>query len=323
MGKEKDILERHLLENPEEHKEAMELITGRRWDIDPASFRHYPVHIPRDMGDTLSFLEQDSAMLVVDLATEEELAITCTENQTIADPIMVERLLAHIANQYLTRARDGKKPVPIIAGVLYYGDKPWTAPVSLREKLKIPKTGDSDFILDFRIRVVDLGALPDETIESMTTDLRYFAGLLKAKREGRRYTVNRGEIHHPFWTIKGLAHLSGMEIDDEELLKISGSKEECTMELAYTFLSKEQAEAALRQGFQEGEASGIQKGEKQGFRKGTELGFQKGESEGRKRAHQLFSWLHKQDRISEYPQALSSEQLFEQYWNEMQNSLKN
>ncbi|WP_304774892.1 hypothetical protein, partial [uncultured Faecalibaculum sp.] len=75
-------------------------------------------------------------------------------------------------------------------------------------------------------------------------------------------------------------------------------KEECTVELAYTFLSKEQADAALRKGFQEGE------------------------SEGRKRAHQLFSWLHKQDRISEYPQALSSEQLFEQYWNEMQNSLK-
>ncbi len=98
-----------------------------------------------------------------------------------------------------------------------------------------------------------------------------------------------------------------MEIDDEELLKISGSKEECTMELAYTFLSKEQAEAALRQEFQQGEVSGIRKGE----------------SEGRKRAHQLFSWLHKQDRISEYPQALSSEQLFEQYWNEMQSSLKN
>ncbi|WP_297568046.1 hypothetical protein [uncultured Faecalibaculum sp.] len=190
MGKEKDILERHLLENPEEHKEAMELITGRRWDIDPASFRHYPVH-------------------------------------------------------------------------------------SRQSSQSSPESGDDWLFL--------------------------------CLREGRQYTVNRGEIHHPVWTIKGLAHLSGMEIDDEELLKISGSKEECTMELAYTFLSKEQAEAALQQGFQQGEVSGIRKGE----------------SEGRKRAHQLFSWLHKQDRISEYPQALSSEQLFEQYWNEMQSSLKN
>ncbi len=190
MGKEKDILERHLLENPEEHKEAMELITGCRWDIDPASFRHYPVHSRQSSWSSL-------------------------------------------------------------------------------------KSGDDRLFL--------------------------------CLREGRQYTVNRGEIHHPVWTIKGLAHLSGMEIDDEELLKISGSKEECTMELAYTFLSKEQAEAALQQGFQQGEVSGIRKGE----------------SEGRKRAHQLFSWLHKQDRISEYPQALSSEQLFEQYWNEMQSSLKN
>ncbi|WP_300971072.1 Rpn family recombination-promoting nuclease/putative transposase, partial [Faecalibaculum rodentium] len=173
MGKEKDILERHLLENPAEHKEAMELITGCKWDIHPASFRHYPVHIPRDMGSTLSFLEQDSAMLVVDPATEEELAITCTENQTIPDPIMVERLMAHIANQYLTRARDGKKPVPIIGGVLYYGDKPWTVPVSLKEKLKIPGTTLGSFIQDFRIQVVDLGGLPDQVIENMTTDLRY------------------------------------------------------------------------------------------------------------------------------------------------------
>ncbi|WP_304408954.1 Rpn family recombination-promoting nuclease/putative transposase, partial [Faecalibaculum rodentium] len=228
MGKEKDILERHLLENPAEHKEAMELITGCKWDIHPASFRHYPVHIPRDMGSTLSFLEQDSAMLVVDPATEEELAITCTENQTIPDPIMVERLMAHIANQYLTRARDGKKPVPIIGGVLYYGDKPWTVPVSLKEKLKIPGTTLGSFIQDFRIQVVDLGGLPDQVIENMTTDLRYFAGLLKAKREGRQYTVNTGEIHHPVWTVKGLAYLSGMEIDDEELLKMIESKEEYT-----------------------------------------------------------------------------------------------
>ncbi len=311
MGKEKDILERHLLENPAEHKEAMELITGHRWDIDPASFRHYPVHIPRDMADTLSFLEQDSVMLVVDLVTDEELAITCTENQTKVDPIMVERIMADIANQYLTRARDGKKSIPIIAGVLYYGDRPWTAPVSLREKLKIPEVLDERFIQDFRIQVVDLGALPDETIENMTTDLKYFAGLLKAKREGRQYTVNRGEIRHPFWTIKGLGHLSGMEIDDEELLKITESKEEYTMEFAYTFLSKEQADAALRTG----EAQGFRKGEASGIRKGVEMTMS--------RVRELYSWLKKCGQESEFDRATSSEQLFEQYWNEMQNSLKN
>ena len=323
MGKDKDTLERHLLENPAEHKEAMELITGCKWDIHPASFRHYPVHIPRDMGSTLSFLEQDSAMLVVDPATEEELAITCTENQTIPDPIMVERLMAHIANQYLTRARDGKKPVPIIGGVLYYGDKPWTVPVSLKEKLKIPGTTLGSFIQDFRIQVMDLGGLPDQVIENMTTDLKYFAGLLKAKREGRQYIVNTGEIHHPVWTVKGLAYLSGMEIDDEELLKMIESKEEYTMELAYTFLSKAQADAALRAGFQHGEAAGIRKGEAAGIRKGEAAGIRKGRTEGRNRAHQLYSWLDKQDRTNEYLQATSSEQLFEQYWQEMQNSMKN
>lgn len=215
--------------------------------------------------------------------------------------------MAHIANQYLTRARDGKKPVPIIGGVLYYGDKPWMVPVSLKEKLKIPGTTLGSFIQDFRIQVVDLGGLPDQVIENMTTDLRYFAGLLKAKREGRQYTVNTGEIHHPVWTVKGLAYLSGMEIDDEELLKMIESKEEYTMELAYTFLSKAQADAALRAGFQDGEAAGIRKGR----------------TEGRNRAHQLYSWLDKQDRTNEYLQATSSEQLFEQYWQEMQNSMKN
>ncbi|WP_297567153.1 hypothetical protein [uncultured Faecalibaculum sp.] len=119
--------------------------------------------------------------------------------------------------------------------------------------------------------------------------------------------MNREEIHHSFWTIQGLAHLSGMEIDDEELLKISGSKEECTMELAYTFLSKEQAEAALRQEFQQGEVSGI--------RKGAEMTMS--------RVRELLSWLKKSSRENEADRALSSEQLFEQYWNEMQSSLKN
>ena len=106
-----------------------------------------------------------------------------------------------------------------------------------------------------------------------------------------------------------------MEIDDEELLKMIESKEEYTMELAYTFLSKAQADAALRAGFQHGEAAGIRKGEAAGIRKGR--------TEGRNRAHQLYSWLDKQDRTNEYLQATSSEQLFEQYWQEMQNSMKN
>ena len=95
------------------------------------------------------------------------------------------------------------------------------------------------------------------------------------------------------------------------------------MELAYTFLSKAQADAALRAGFQHGEAAGIRKGEAAGIRKGEAAGIRKGRTEGRNRAHQLYSWLDKQDRTNEYLQATSSEQLFEQYWQEMQNSMKN
>ncbi len=41
------------------------------------------------------------------------------------------------------------------------------------------------------------------------------------------------------------------------------------------------------------------------------------------RVRELLSWLKKSSRENEADRALSSEQLFEQYWNEMQNSLKN
>lgn len=83
------------------------------------------------------------------------------------------------------------------------------------------------------------------------------------------------------------------------------------MEFAYTFLSKEQADAALRTG----EAQGFRKGEASGIRKGVEMTMS--------RVRELYSWLKKCGQESEFDRATSSEQLFEQYWNEMQNSLKN
>lgn len=305
MGKEKDIVERHLLEFPEVHKEALELVTGQKWEFDPVCLRHYPVHVPRDPGMVLTFMEQDSAMMLADSVVKKDVLLSCLENQTRSDPNMVERLMASIANQYLTRAQDGKSPVPIVSGVLHYGDRPWTCPVSLSEKMNTRSKDLPPVFPDFRIRVVDLGALPDEVILHMKTDLRFVAWMVKAKREGRPYTVLEGPVDHPVTTLRGLMYLSGSEISLEETEKIIGGKEKWTMEQVFTCLTKEQVNAAMLLG------------ERKGLKQGRQQGRKKGREETRSKDRQLYSWLKNANRLDDYERALSSEEAFDACYEEM------
>lgn len=47
----------------------------------------------------LTFMEQDSAMMLADSVVKKDVLLSCLENQTKPDPNMVERLMASIANQ--------------------------------------------------------------------------------------------------------------------------------------------------------------------------------------------------------------------------------
>ncbi|WP_304410042.1 hypothetical protein [Faecalibaculum rodentium] len=139
----------------------------------------------------------------------------------------------------------------------------------------------------------------------MKTDLRFVAWMVKAKREGRPYTVLEGPVDHPVTTLRGLMYLSGSEISLEETEKIIGGKEKWTMEQVFTCLTKEQVNAAML------------RGERKGLKQGRQQGRKKGREETRSKDRQLYSWLKNANRLDDYERALSSEEAFDACYEEM------
>lgn len=77
----------------------------------------------------------------------------------------------------------GQKLPPVCTVVLYFGLKHWDGPKSLREMLDIPEGYDS-VIPDYRMNLVEVAFLDDETIGKFTSDFRVIAKFFKSKRLG-------------------------------------------------------------------------------------------------------------------------------------------
>ena len=109
-------------------------------------------------------------------------ALIGIESQTAVDVDMVVRVLFYDALGYKNQVRnkDGKR-VPVITFVVYYGEKPWTGPTTLRECVEF--LGGTEKALlplfnDFKLNIIDFHTIPFEKIEAMTSDFRYIATLL-------------------------------------------------------------------------------------------------------------------------------------------------
>ena len=95
------------------------------------------------------------------------------------------------------RKRDDARPlVPVITFVLYFGlEKPWEKAKSIYELIEVPGALE-EFIPDFRAKVIDLGALEDETIESFQSDMKEIVKFIKLSRQGKKEFTFKGMLNH-------------------------------------------------------------------------------------------------------------------------------
>ena len=79
------------------------------------------------------------------------------ENQTASDPNMPLRVMGYDGAEYRAQLLgDGENLYPVVTLVLYFGhDKPWNGPLSLKERLNIPKEFEP-YVNDYRINLFQI-----------------------------------------------------------------------------------------------------------------------------------------------------------------------
>ena len=99
----------------------------------------------------------------------------------------------------------------------YYGDRPWRAPCTIGEAVKVPEEYQEMFS-DYRIHVIDVPRLPEEVREKLTSDFRvvadYFAG-----RKNEDYVPIDQPLKHPEAMLEFLRAVSYTHLMNWKCLK--------------------------------------------------------------------------------------------------------
>lgn len=201
---------------------------------------------------------------------------------------MVEHLKAKNKEEgreadYAAELHPGQHIWPAITLVLYFGTKPWDGPVTLHEMMDIPEDLRAE-VPDYRIHLVEVAFLPEETIAKFKSDFQVVASLFRAKRLGKeremKYNTKKwdhvAELMEFFRTFTGDARY---ETCKAKIVERSRKGEVIMCSVVDTFVEMGVQEG-IKQGIEKGMEQGIEMGIKQGVKKGMEKGMEKGMGQG-------------------------------------------
>ncbi len=181
---------------------------------------------------------------------------------------LCEALLEH--GYYLAARRPRRLLPPVLPVVLYNGEKPWTAPLSLAELFK-PMAGFMP--PDFRYVVLDVNRYPPEELRPVE-DVTSGVFLMEQSEDVEELEIVldelEGVVDDPGLAADIVSLMNDvalkLELDDEELPKAK-TLEEVRMSLL------QRAEKWTQQWMAEGEARGEARGEAKGKAEGQRLGM--------------------------------------------------
>ena len=128
------------------------------------------------------------------------------ENQTAADPNMPLRVIGYDGAEYRAQllAENGSF-YPVVTLVLYFGhEKPWSGPLSLKERLDIPQEFEP-YVNDYKINLFQIAYLTHEQVELFRSDFRVVADYFVQKREKGDYVPSSQELTHVQETLQLLS----------------------------------------------------------------------------------------------------------------------
>lgn len=184
------------------------------------------------------------------------------ENQSEPDKDIVFRLMGYDYTSYRSQIQSGKKRYPVISVVMYFGEKPWCGPFSIRERLRSASEYETELI-DYRIHLIDVPGLPKEARNQFTSDFRVVADFF-ANRKRMDYVPDDRVLAHA----EAVLHLLRVFTGDKRY-------EEIEKEIAdgcrkgERFSMCEFAERMERKGIEKGICQGLSQGRREGMEEKT------------------------------------------------------
>lgn len=200
------------------------------------------------------------------------------ENQTASDPNMPLRVIGYDGAEYWAQLLgDSENLYPVVTLVLYFGhDKPWNGPLSLKERLNIPKEFEP-YVNDYKINLFQIAYLTHEQVELFQSDFKVVADYFVQKQENGDYIPSSQDLTHVQETLQLLSIMTNDNRFEE----------------AYNTNTDGQ------KGGPRNMCDVLDKVENRGFAKGIEKGKVEGEIEGKNQMALLVKKLLDQSRIDD------------------------
>ena len=204
--------------------------------------------------------ERDVAKYWKDKNSNIRICLYGLENQTAIDIDIPLRIISYDGAAYRAQLLDDKdkgkqKRYPVVTLVLYFGEKRWNKPHSLKECLDIPKELEP-YVSDYKVNVFEIAWLEDETVQKFKSDFKIVADYFVQVRKNKAYVPSREKIKHVNEILKLMSGLTHNEKFEEAQLPLPKNGGGINMYDAFAQIETK--------GFN----AGILKGKAEGFSKG-------------------------------------------------------
>lgn len=199
-------------------------------------------------------------------------ALIGIENQTVQDKDMPLRIISYDGASYKAQvnqhraAEKSKDPAvkplpvyPVVSFVLNFGMEKWTTPKTLFDSFEVDIPEEmKPYISDYKINVINVAWLDEETVKMFTSDFRLVADYFRQMR------MNNGNYNPPKETIQHvheyLAFLNAVSGDKRYLEILADPEFQETMRKGDITMCQV-LDSVEKRGFEKGVAVGEEKGE--------------------------------------------------------------
>ena len=247
---EKDIAEKILLNYNDVFSDIVNaLIFKGEQRISPDSLSDKMVHA-QYKAQTGKLHEEERDILKEWKECGIEIALWGLENQTKPYRYMPARIIGYDGASYREQLQDKLLPSlkPVVTLVLYFGNKRWTEPTTLKELFGNYAPELTEYVNDYKIHVFEIAWLSEEELNRFHGDFKVVANFFVKKRINKDYIPDDPtELQHVDAVLKLLSVMTG-DRRYEEIL-VTGERRIRTM--------CEVAERLEKKGIAQGKAEGI------------------------------------------------------------------
>ncbi|MBR2214558.1 MAG: Rpn family recombination-promoting nuclease/putative transposase [Selenomonadaceae bacterium] len=224
---EKDITQKRLEDYPDVFADIFNVLLFKGEQVIKPTEEDLEPALPRSiykMDEKIHEQERDVAKFW--RSGQIRLALLGLENQSKVDNDMPLRVIGYDGAAYreqLNHDEESKPKMryPVVTLVLYFGEKHWTAPRSLKKCFDIPPALNK-FVNDYKIRVIEVAWLSDSVINKFQSDFRIVANFFKQRRLNKGYIASKQEWRHVQAVLELLAAATR---DDRYVLEYDKEKE--------------------------------------------------------------------------------------------------